>query len=145
MEQVPVFILAIIIIGIVVVLFLILRTVVLWYYKIDERVNLMKENNKLLRTLIREVGDIDSTLNRGSEKAASMDDTPPLEPIKKAKEVDIELPPYLEPTAEKMVARAEKGDRIIYNVTADQVEIMNPQKFEMMLSADIKYKILIEL
>jgi hypothetical protein len=39
-------------VALLLVIFLIIRVVVLWYYRIDERVNLMKENNRLLRELV---------------------------------------------------------------------------------------------
>ncbi len=36
----------------ILVLFFIFRWVVLWYYKIDERINIMNETNNLIRKLI---------------------------------------------------------------------------------------------
>lgn len=35
--------------------FLIIREIVMWYYKINKRVEIMRETNKLLRELIEEV------------------------------------------------------------------------------------------
>lgn len=39
-------------ISFILVLFFIFRWVVLWYYKIDERVSIMKETNELIRIMI---------------------------------------------------------------------------------------------
>gem|GEM_PF-5958660 len=35
-----------------ILIFFLIRGIILWYYKIDERIGLMKENNNLIRELL---------------------------------------------------------------------------------------------
>ena len=44
--------------------FLIIREIVMWYYKINKRVEIMRETNKLLRELIGEVKKNNSNSNQ---------------------------------------------------------------------------------
>lgn len=43
-------------VGIIALLFLILRAVVLWYYRVNERVELQQRNNELLEKIYRQLG-----------------------------------------------------------------------------------------
>lgn len=41
-----------IVLAVIVALFILLRSFVLWYYKIDKRIKLLEENNELLKKII---------------------------------------------------------------------------------------------
>jgi hypothetical protein len=43
-------------VGIIALLFLILRAVVLWYYRVNERVELQQRTNELLDKIYRQLG-----------------------------------------------------------------------------------------
>ena len=43
-------------VGIIALLFLILRAVVLWYYRVNERVELQQRTNELLEKIYRQLG-----------------------------------------------------------------------------------------
>ena len=55
MENNSVIIIIIIIIGFCLLLFLILRELACWYLKINERIELQKETNSLLKGMLREL------------------------------------------------------------------------------------------
>jgi len=54
----------ILVIGVIIVLFLLLREVICWYYKINERISLQIKTNELLETLIKNTST--STSNQSS-------------------------------------------------------------------------------
>ncbi len=37
---------------IIILFFVLIRSIILWYYKIDKRISLMEENNELLKKLL---------------------------------------------------------------------------------------------
>jgi hypothetical protein len=54
----------ILVIGVIVVLFLLLREVICWYYKINERISLQIKTNELLETLIKSSSSSTSSQTR---------------------------------------------------------------------------------
>jgi hypothetical protein len=55
---------SILVIGVIVVLFLLLREVICWYYKINERISLQIKTNELLETLIKSSSSSTSSQTR---------------------------------------------------------------------------------
>jgi hypothetical protein len=61
-------------IGVLLLVFLLLREIVLWYYRINERINLQKENNELQKQISWKLGMILSklTLESSSDETNKM-------------------------------------------------------------------------
>ena len=57
MENVELILIILLIIGFCLLLFLILRELACWYFKINERIELQKETNSLLKGILRELED----------------------------------------------------------------------------------------
>ena len=57
MENVELILIILLIIGFCLLLFLILRELACWYFKINERIELQKETNSLLKGMLRELED----------------------------------------------------------------------------------------
>lgn len=59
------------VIAIFVGIFLLLRSIVLWYWKVDEVIKNQQESNKLLETIAAKLEDINSTLKDHDEAGES--------------------------------------------------------------------------
>lgn len=70
-----------IIIGVLVVLFLVLRELVCWYYKVNERIELQKDSNTILRKILSELKDVTESLekNKAQENQELFDSDEDLE------------------------------------------------------------------
>jgi len=53
MEIIPI----LIILGVAILVFILIREIVMWYYKINERIKLMEETNILLRKILMKLPD----------------------------------------------------------------------------------------
>jgi hypothetical protein len=111
---------------IMILLFLALRAVMNWYFKINDRIDLQKEQNILLSKILKELQK-DSVSENRNGFGTSKEDTPV---FSKWKIEDEDLSDSEKSNVQSLLKTLQDGEVITKHLTNKKIEVMNSKNYE---------------